>query len=182
MARRSTCRSGATRSAPRVQVRRQRFLYHIALSLLMLTHTPHALSATTKPNTHTSDVPASTSDPKSQHEPRKGHPNVFSRLQALFPASPSLSSPLPPRTPSLGTDASNKHAHAIPPPAKSLKVRIITWNMHESLPKVRPRSSVRLRARIPSCSSLLFPTPLVLLPICSSWRARPAVIHIRLRL
>ncbi|KAA1467365.1 DNase I-like protein [Dentipellis sp. KUC8613] len=59
---------------------------------------------------------------------RTGHQNVLSRLQALLP---SPSSPLPPHTLSLDTT----NAPVIPPPPKFLKVRIMTWNMHESLPK-----------------------------------------------
>ncbi|KAI0048961.1 DNase I-like protein [Auriscalpium vulgare] len=53
------------------------------------------------------------------------HPNVFSRLQALFPAAPSPS-PL---------SAAEKSDVPAPPPPPPLKVRIVTWNMHESLPK-----------------------------------------------
>ncbi|KAF7312158.1 Inositol polyphosphate phosphatase [Mycena indigotica] len=42
------------------------------------------------------------------------HPNVLARLQALFPTSPNPSSPTL---------------------AHNLKIRMVTWNMHDSLPK-----------------------------------------------
>ncbi|KAI0312672.1 hypothetical protein OF83DRAFT_1144919 [Amylostereum chailletii] len=61
---------------------------------------------------------------------RSAHQNVFTRLQALFPASQSaLNTPSP-------TIDDDSHLHGLPPsPPKALKVRIVTWNMHESLPK-----------------------------------------------
>lgn len=84
-----------------------------------------------------------------------GHANVFARLQALFPGpAPSIIPPPPPRVNSAPVSASSAAgsstgpgtrqegvgaAAQLPPgpPPRSLKVRIVTWNMHESLPKVR---------------------------------------------
>lgn len=51
----------------------------------------------------------------------------FSRFHSLFPSSSSL----PP------SGESSRMTVAQGPPPKALKTRIITWNMHESLPKVR---------------------------------------------
>lgn len=55
------------------------------------------------------------------------HPTLFSRLQALLPLSSSSNNT--PHTP--------EPAPLIPPPTprnKSLKIRIVSWNMHDSLP------------------------------------------------
>ncbi|KAI0029113.1 hypothetical protein K488DRAFT_89071 [Vararia minispora EC-137] len=62
--------------------------------------------------------------------------NVFSRLHALFP--PLSQSAIPSPSPSIESPSS--FSGLPPPPPKALKVRILTWNMHESLPKVRPMS------------------------------------------
>ncbi|KAH7884604.1 hypothetical protein F5I97DRAFT_1890616 [Phlebopus sp. FC_14] len=64
---------------------------------------------------------------------RQGQQNVFSRLQALFPTSPATAT-----TPNCAWEVD-----AFPPPRlqsakktpKFLKIRILTWNMHDSLPK-----------------------------------------------
>ena len=77
--------------------------------------------------------------------------NVLARLQALFPGgnssvpTASSSSPGPggsssqqqqqqQRVTTPGTGEPTPHP---PPHPKFLKVRIVTWNMHDSLPKVR---------------------------------------------
>ncbi|KAI9001520.1 DNase I-like protein [Trametes punicea] len=59
--------------------------------------------------------------------PRPAHSNVLARLQALFPsaAHPQPSPVGPPAT---------SHPPVQDPP-KCIKVRILTWNMHDSLPK-----------------------------------------------
>ncbi|KAJ7726045.1 inositol polyphosphate phosphatase [Mycena maculata] len=57
-----------------------------------------------------------------------GHPTVLARLQGLFPTSPTTGvqpvpeSPVSPRRSSIAAP-------------KFLKVRIVTWNMHDSVPK-----------------------------------------------
>ncbi|KAJ4479976.1 inositol polyphosphate phosphatase [Lentinula aciculospora] len=63
---------------------------------------------------------------------REPQQSVISRLQGLFPASPNVLSGIPPpanddtalRPPQISTTA-----------PKFLKVRILTWNMHDSVPK-----------------------------------------------
>ena len=61
-----------------------------------------------------------------------GYGNVAARLHALFPG-PALTSPK--QTQHIATPIS-----PAPPSRPFLKVRIVTWNMHESLPRVSPRS------------------------------------------
>ncbi|OBZ72330.1 inositol polyphosphate 5-phosphatase [Grifola frondosa] len=69
---------------------------------------------------------------------RTGHSNVLARLQALFPSSPhAITSPLPQEI-SAQDDSSNLRSPALGrniPPQQFFKVRILTWNMHDSLPK-----------------------------------------------
>jgi hypothetical protein len=55
--------------------------------------------------------------------------SVFARLQARL--LPNASTPSPPVTSTIHPDVPEN-----PPPPKYLKIRIITWNMNESLPKV----------------------------------------------
>ncbi|KAJ7158921.1 inositol polyphosphate phosphatase [Mycena filopes] len=64
-------------------------------------------------------------------ETRTGQPTVLARLQGLFPASPTTATqptpsidppPLPSRKPSVV-------------PLKALKIRVVSWNMHDSVPK-----------------------------------------------
>lgn len=87
-------------------------------------------------------VKTSWAEPKLEHtvassypnrSPRLGPPGVIARLQALFPPSPTVS----------------HDAVALPSPSSPdfIKIRIITWNMHDSLPKVR--------LKVMSCSSVL---------------------------
>ncbi|KAH7912033.1 Endonuclease/exonuclease/phosphatase [Hygrophoropsis aurantiaca] len=60
-------------------------------------------------------------------------PTVLSRLQALFPASPSSSTfPNLQQDEAIGT-ASRPQLTKKPP--KFLKIRVVTWNMHDSVPK-----------------------------------------------
>lgn len=84
------------------------------------------------PTTATDDAPTS-GLPKRQHA---HHPSVLTRLQGLFPNSSNDTRPgdstqqektISPQLPSA------KSAPTIDP--KFLKVRILTWNMHDSLPK-----------------------------------------------
>ncbi|KAH9943712.1 DNase I-like protein [Amylocystis lapponica] len=80
-----------------------------------------------------------TVDPKDSpsRPPRSAHTNVIARLQALFPSPPlsSVQSP-PPTNPRHGFEGgpplSPRHGPADRP---FLKVRVMTWNMHDSLPK-----------------------------------------------
>ncbi|KAI5115634.1 hypothetical protein M0805_008636 [Coniferiporia weirii] len=65
---------------------------------------------------------------------RAAQSNVLARLQALFPSSPTS-----PRTPVTSAPAQPEPKPTSTIPARSsprfLKVRIVTWNMHDSLPK-----------------------------------------------
>ncbi|KAI0636171.1 hypothetical protein C8Q77DRAFT_1155884 [Trametes polyzona] len=61
--------------------------------------------------------------------PRPPHSNVLARLQALFPSQHPQSAPLP------AHDAPTPAPPPPPEPPKFIKVRILTWNMHDSLPK-----------------------------------------------
>ena len=95
---------------------------------------------------HLPDPPNFHSLPAQQHPPQQQQPNannnlnVFARLQSLFPA-PHSQSALP--SPVAGTVESPSSMQGLPPPPpKAVKVRIITWNMHESLPKVRARRNL----------------------------------------
>ena len=58
------------------------------------------------------------------------HSNVLARLQALFPSHPPPPSPQPSQSSPLPSPLPPK------PLPKFIKVRILTWNMHDSLPKV----------------------------------------------
>ena len=53
---------------------------------------------------------------------------VFARLQALFPASPAAAT---------STNAPQEESSPVKKPPNFIKVHIVTWNMHDSLPKVR---------------------------------------------
>ncbi|KAJ7219954.1 inositol polyphosphate phosphatase [Mycena pura] len=56
---------------------------------------------------------------------RTGQPTVLARLQGLFPTSPTTGiNPIP-----------SVPAQSPRRPPKSLKIRIVTWNMHDSIPK-----------------------------------------------
>ncbi|KAF8150564.1 Endonuclease/exonuclease/phosphatase [Crassisporium funariophilum] len=68
-------------------------------------------------------------------------PTVLARLHGLFPHSPQTPVYTTPTRPG---DSSAPHEKAMPPPSsrkppvitpKFLKIRILTWNMHDSLPK-----------------------------------------------
>ncbi|KAI1797486.1 DNase I-like protein [Ganoderma leucocontextum] len=77
---------------------------------------------------------ASLSSPDVPHHPsrppRPAHSNVLARLQALLPSShPSAASPQPSQPPPVLPPVPPK------PLPKFIKVRILTWNMHDSLPK-----------------------------------------------
>ncbi|KAF9466458.1 Endonuclease/exonuclease/phosphatase [Collybia nuda] len=65
-----------------------------------------------------------------QTSTRQGQQNVFARLQGLFPTTPSQAGPT-------NLPRSVQREGTLPPPAapKVLKVRILTWNMHDSVPK-----------------------------------------------
>ncbi|KZV62675.1 DNase I-like protein [Peniophora sp. CONT] len=81
---------------------------------------------------HLPDPPTFHSLPHPQ-PPLNTNLNVFARLQSLFPV-PHSQSALP--SPVAGVVESPSSIHGLPPPPpKAVKVRIITWNMHESLPK-----------------------------------------------
>ncbi|KAF9039704.1 DNase I-like protein [Hymenopellis radicata] len=64
---------------------------------------------------------------------RQGQQTVLARLQGLFPHSPSHGphSALDP----FNTQATTPSPSRIPSTPKFLKVRILTWNMHDSVPK-----------------------------------------------
>ncbi|KAL0954741.1 hypothetical protein HGRIS_003693 [Hohenbuehelia grisea] len=74
--------------------------------------------------------------------PGRGHPKVLNRLQALFPSTRSASAPSSPQS---NTPLVESLHIPIAGPAKGsrlgrhrprcLKVRVLTWNMHDSLPK-----------------------------------------------
>ncbi|KAH9945499.1 DNase I-like protein [Epithele typhae] len=80
------------------------------------------------------DIPALSppADPSRDipRNPRPAHTNVLARLHALFPSphgqststSPAEPTPAPPPLPPR-------------PPPKFIKLRVVTWNMHDSLPK-----------------------------------------------
>jgi hypothetical protein len=65
---------------------------------------------------------------------RAAQQNVFARLQALFPNAPS--------SPTLQDRAAS---YPVVPAAKVLKVRIVTWNMHDSVPKVCAQRVLRTK-------------------------------------
>ncbi|KAF7327614.1 hypothetical protein MKEN_00340600 [Mycena kentingensis (nom. inval.)] len=59
--------------------------------------------------------------------------NVLARLQALFPTSPTTTNgPIPPP---LSPGPANHYGEKGPKPSVSLKIRMVSWNMHSSLPK-----------------------------------------------
>ncbi|KAF8484379.1 hypothetical protein JB92DRAFT_3028984 [Gautieria morchelliformis] len=60
----------------------------------------------------------------------RSHPGVIARLQALFPPSLSSSPSIP--TPTIPPSAVTSPSASNP---EFIKTRIITWNMHDSLPK-----------------------------------------------
>ncbi|KAI9066127.1 DNase I-like protein [Trametes sanguinea] len=68
-------------------------------------------------------------EPTPRPVPKPGHSNVLARLQALFP-HPNAQPP-PPNP----ADSPVTLHSPIPDPPKFIKVRILTWNMHDSLPK-----------------------------------------------
>ena len=61
--------------------------------------------------------------------------NVIHRLQALLPSSNSTSHAH--SSNDLTVTPLTRPPKRIPEPRKFLKIRVITWNMHDSLPKVR---------------------------------------------
>ncbi|KAJ7032469.1 inositol polyphosphate phosphatase [Mycena alexandri] len=63
---------------------------------------------------------------------RTGQPTVLARLQGLFPASPTTGTHPTPSMPELPPIISPPRSSVV---AKALKVRIVTWNMHDSVPK-----------------------------------------------
>ncbi|KAJ7903712.1 inositol polyphosphate phosphatase [Mycena olivaceomarginata] len=73
--------------------------------------------------------------------PRRPPQPILARLQGLFPASPTTDTP-PPMPEPLSSNSSSRRFN-IPKTPKirssivpnSLKVRIVTWNMHDSIPK-----------------------------------------------
>ncbi|KAL5526765.1 hypothetical protein ACEPAF_8490 [Sanghuangporus sanghuang] len=71
--------------------------------------------------------------PKGSGRPRTGQPTILTRLQSLFPtaSSPRASAILAPISPELkvSTEASTR------PLPRFLKIRVVSWNMHDSLPK-----------------------------------------------
>ncbi|TFK80301.1 DNase I-like protein [Polyporus arcularius HHB13444] len=75
-------------------------------------------------------VPSPDTARDTSHPTRPAHSNVFARLQALFPSAPHAHPSPQPVEPS-----------PVPPPLppkplpKFIKIRILTWNMHDSLPK-----------------------------------------------
>ncbi|KAJ3867038.1 inositol polyphosphate phosphatase [Lentinula novae-zelandiae] len=63
---------------------------------------------------------------------REPQQSVISRLQGLFPTSPNVLSGIPP---SANDDATLRPPQSSTPAPKFLKIRILTWNMHDSVPK-----------------------------------------------
>ncbi|CDO74365.1 hypothetical protein BN946_scf184355.g13 [Trametes cinnabarina] len=72
-------------------------------------------------------------EPTPRPPPKLAHSNVLARLQALFPSAPHLNVHHPPNP----ADSPATPHSPVPDPPKFIKVRILTWNMHDSLPKVR---------------------------------------------
>ena len=66
--------------------------------------------------------------------------NVFARLHALFPnniqASANIPQPINTTIPQEDPGLLSTSPKDIPNKASFLKVRVLTWNMHDSLPKV----------------------------------------------
>ncbi|KAI0350062.1 DNase I-like protein [Trametes cingulata] len=83
------------------------------------------------------DIPALAPSADVSREPtprppsRPAHSNVLARLQALFPSAPHP----PPQPNTLPADSPLSLQPPPPEPPKFIKVRILTWNMHDSLPK-----------------------------------------------
>jgi hypothetical protein len=76
---------------------------------------------------------------------RPGEPTVLARLQGLFPTSPTSmqqSVPAMPESPQVQSPRRST--------PKSLKIRIHTWNMHDSVPKVRSILRHRYRNQLTS--------------------------------
>ncbi|PCH42639.1 DNase I-like protein [Wolfiporia cocos MD-104 SS10] len=96
-------------------------------------HSAQPLPRSHKPSPLTLSSSPLRPDPR---HPRAGQSNVARRLQALFPSSP----PSPSKDPSASPQPSRLELPQPPPAQPSsrpfLKVRILTWNMHDSLPKV----------------------------------------------
>ncbi|KAJ6513431.1 inositol polyphosphate phosphatase [Mycena sanguinolenta] len=67
--------------------------------------------------------------------PRKPQLPVLARLQGLFPSSPTTDTPpsLPEPSPIVSPRRSSRRSSAVVP--NGLKIRLVTWNMHDSLPK-----------------------------------------------
>ncbi|KAF7330418.1 Inositol polyphosphate 5-phosphatase [Mycena venus] len=63
--------------------------------------------------------------------PRRPPQPILARLQGLFPVSPTTSTP-PPPMPETPRILSPRRSSMV---IKGLKVRIVTWNMHDSIPK-----------------------------------------------
>ncbi|KAK7454606.1 hypothetical protein VKT23_011358 [Stygiomarasmius scandens] len=76
-------------------------------------------------------TPSSREKPQITIETRQGQQTVLTRLQNLFPNSASTSGPAgSPATPQ--PDPNDTTRESLP---RFLKVRILTWNMHDSVPK-----------------------------------------------
>lgn len=117
-------------------------------------------SSTPRPNLHDAKLSAHPSSPVLKADPQNAHgnfaagrerssqPTVLARLQALFPSSGSA--PSSPGGVHHVSDRSATH-----PPPHFLKIRIVTWNMHDSLPKVSIVDILRARgiARLEQYSS-----------------------------
>ncbi|KAJ7475671.1 inositol polyphosphate phosphatase [Mycena latifolia] len=76
-------------------------------------------------------MPSPTASTVTVQTRRLGQPTVLARLQGLFPASPTTGTHPPPSMPE--PLASPQRSNPTLP--KSLKIRIVTWNMHDSVPK-----------------------------------------------
>ncbi|KAI0671976.1 hypothetical protein C8Q78DRAFT_1078711 [Trametes maxima] len=83
-----------------------------------------ALDPATSTPAHSPDI----SREPTPRPPRPQHTNVLARLQALFP-SPH------PQTNTSPADQQPLVNSPLPDPPKFIKVRVLTWNMHDSLPK-----------------------------------------------
>ncbi|KAJ3813593.1 inositol polyphosphate phosphatase, partial [Lentinula aff. lateritia] len=78
--------------------------------------------------------------------------SVISRLQGLFPTSPNALSGIPP---SANDDATLRPPQSSTTAPKFLKIRILTWNMHDSVPK---GDLEELLGKVPSYTSSSSPT------------------------
>ncbi|KAJ3744193.1 inositol polyphosphate phosphatase [Lentinula detonsa] len=79
-----------------------------------------------------SDSAEKTRKPHLTVRTREPQQSVISRLQGLFPASPNALSGIPP---SANSDTVLRPSQSSTTAPKFLKVRILTWNMHDSVPK-----------------------------------------------